>query len=180
MVTREVNWLNASLLCLLFFLGTQISIAQYDSIPGKDYSYLNFNAVQDFYNQHGLSLINADNADLYFEIYDWKGTPYQYGGRSKRGVDCSDFVSVMYERIYNKKAQGSCTDIYKKTYEIDVSQLTEGDLVFFSIRSYMSHVGLYLGNNKFAHATVHGGVMVSDLEEPYYKKHFLKAARFSE
>ncbi len=179
MVTREVNWLNATLLCLLFFLGTQISIAQYDSIPGKDYSYLNF-------VRYKISIINTDyhkchdNADLYFEIYDWKGTPYQYGGRSKRGVDCSDFVSVMYERIYNKKAQGSCTDIYKKTYEIDVSQLTEGDLVFFSIRSYMSHVGLYLGNNKFAHATVHGGVMVSDLNEPYYKKHFLKAARFSE
>ena len=173
MVIREVNWRNWCLAVIMLLCTSQMAVAQFDSIPGKDYSYLNFETVQSFYVKHGLSLVNADNVDLYLEVFDWKGTPYRYGGRSKQGIDCSDFVSVIYERIYNKKAQGSCADIYKKTYEIDPAQLMEGDLVFFSIRSYMSHVGLYLGNNKFAHATVHGGVMVNDLDEPYYKNHFL-------
>jgi murein DD-endopeptidase / murein LD-carboxypeptidase len=56
--------------------------------------------------------------------------------------------------------------------------MKEGDLVFFKIKkNIISHVGIYLGNGKFAHASMHSGIIVSDLDEPYYKKYFYKATR---
>ncbi|HYH57526.1 MAG TPA: NlpC/P60 family protein, partial [Anseongella sp.] len=71
-------------------------------------------------------------------------------------------------------------DIYQELTEIvSTDDLKEGDFVFFKIhRRYISHIGIYLGNNKFVHASRSEGVTISDLDEPYWKRYFYKAGRF--
>lgn len=125
-----------------------------------------------------VPLGNVSNIALYQFIDNWYGVPYKYAGRSKAGVDCSDFVSLLYENAYGMTLTGTSTDLLDKCRIIKESDLKEGDLVFFRINSKrVSHVGVYLQNNRFVHASVHAGVVISNLEEPYYKKYFYKAGK---
>jgi lipoprotein Spr len=85
---------------------------------------------------------------------------------------------VLYEKIYGKKLSGGSRDIITKCMIVERDSLKEGDLIFFTIaRGAVSHVGVYLGKNKFVHASTQGGVMISDLNEPYYNKYFYKVGR---
>lgn len=121
---------------------------------------------------------NIENIKLYAFIDEWYGTPYKYGGKNKDGIDCSNFTSTLYSSIYNKSISGSSSSIFEKCSLISKNNLKEGDLVFFKIDgNNISHIGVYLQNNKFVHATTKKGVMIDDLDEPYYKKYFYKAGR---
>lgn len=143
-----------------------------------DYSYLKFDTLYHFYQSKGINIIKADNPDLYFEVFDWLHSPYCWGGKSKNGTDCAGFVSSLINKLYNKNFVGSAGDIYKKCDTVSSADLQEGDLLFFNINGrYLYHVGIYLQNGKFAHAAVHGGVIISSLEEKYYKRWFYKAGR---
>jgi len=126
----------------------------------------------------GYNIDSICNPELFQSISNWLGVRYRYSGDSKNGIDCSDFASVIYKDAYNETLEGSAADIYKSVSPVKKSKLKEGDLVFFKIRKKkISHVGVYLSHNKFAHASVHEGVVVSDLDEPYYKKYFYKGGR---
>jgi lipoprotein Spr len=81
----------------------------------------------------------------------------------------SDAFAVQLPRTSRKQA-AFCTDI-------DKNQLQEGDLVFFNTLGGISHVGLYINNNKFVHASTSNGVIISDLDEPYWQRRFVKAGR---
>ncbi len=119
-----------------------------------------------------------ENIKLYSFIDEWYGVPYKYGGKTKSGIDCSNFTSTLYSNIYNKSLTGSSSSIFDQCKTISKSNLEEGDLVFFKIDGdKISHIGVYLQNNKFVHATTKKGVMIDDLDEAYYKKYFYKAGR---
>jgi cell wall-associated NlpC family hydrolase len=117
--------------------------------------------------------------ELYKTIYEWMGTRYKYSGKNgKGGLDCSGFAKIVYKQVYHKELQGGSAAIYPKTYSLKKSELEVGDLVFFKIKkNRISHVGVYLGNNKFAHSAVKGGVRIDSLDTPYYKKTFYKGGR---
>lgn len=124
---------------------------------------------------------NSDNGALYKEIEAWLGTPYKYGGQSKKGTDCSGLVVEIYKSVYNKKLYRSSQEIYEKNCKpIQKNELREGDLVFFITNKNskrINHVGLYLKNNKFIHSTTKRGVIISDLSEPYYEKYYFASGR---
>jgi len=118
------------------------------------------------------------NISLYQNIDDWYGTRYKLGGTTKSGIDCSAFVQTIFLSAFAVTLPRMAKDQYKVTRRISRTELKEGDLLFFNTRGGVSHVGIYLQNNKFVHASV-SGVMISDMFEPYYVKHFIAACRIT-
>jgi len=137
------------------------------------------NKLQTKYSEQlGVSKNEITNIELYTFVDEWIGTPYKYGGKTKDGVDCSDFTVILCKTVYQKNIEVPASKIYSQCKPIDISEIKEGDLVFFKIDGdKISHVGVYLQNNKFIHASTKKGVIINDLNEAYYKKYFYKAAR---
>ncbi len=114
------------------------------------------------------------NLSLYKLVDEWMGTPYKYGGQSLKGTDCSGFAGVIYDSIFKFNLARRVYDIYGATpIYLKKEELREGDLVFFDIgKRKLSHIGIYLTNGKFVHASTSQGVVISDLSMDYYKKYF--------
>lgn len=111
-------------------------------------------------------------------VDDWYGVRYRTGGNTKSGVDCSGFTVAVYSVVFGIMLPRVSSEQYRISRKISTTELKEGDLVFFNTNGRgVSHVGVYLGNNKFIHASVSRGVMVNDLFEPYYLKRFVGAGR---
>jgi hypothetical protein len=128
----------------------------------------------------GLSTKDIKNNKLYGFINDWYGVPYKYGGCQKTGVDCSCFTDNLFQQVYGKKVGRTAGEIYKECEKIKKENLEEGNLVFFITNGKsISHVGVYLRNNKFVHSSTSKGVIISDLNEAYYKKCFYAAAKLT-
>jgi NlpC/P60 family len=117
------------------------------------------------------------NKALYDVINEWWGAPYKIGGMTKKGVDCSAFVQTIMGGVYELPLPRTASEQKAICTEIRKEELTEGDLVFFNTRGGVSHVGVYLHNNKFVHASTSGGVTISDLAEPYWEKRFIGAGK---
>jgi murein DD-endopeptidase / murein LD-carboxypeptidase len=131
-------------------------------------------------NLFGYNISYIANPRLYQKVGQWLGTPYRYSGNSREGIDCSGFVCELYRDCYDMVLAGNTKDIFKNVKPLLRTELREGDLVFFRIhKGRISHVGIYLGNNKFAHASLQKGVIISDLDDPYYDKYFYKGGRIS-
>lgn len=128
----------------------------------------------------GVDINLEDNHKLYLESAKWIGVPYRSGGDSKRGTDCSGFVSQVYRKVYRKQVPRNTEDLKKKSSKIAKRNLREGDLVFFTSsrsRKKVAHVGIYLKNGKFVHASTSKGVIVSRLSERYYTQHWISGGR---
>lgn len=122
-----------------------------------------------------VELIN--NINLYTQIDEWWGTPYRYGGSTKNGIDCSAFCCELIQKQYNITLPRTAKEQYQQTEKINAADLQEGDLVFFNTRGGVSHVGFYLANKYFVHSSTNSGVTISSLDDAYYKKKFIGAAR---
>jgi lipoprotein Spr len=121
------------------------------------------------------------NKTLLESVDQWYGVRYRTGGNGKSGIDCSGFTVAVYASAYGINLPRVAREQYRISRKISTTELQEGDLLFFNTRgSGVSHVGVYLGNNKFIHATVSKGVMVNGLFEPYYLKRFIGAGRIDD
>src|SRR5882757_1630282 len=121
--------------------------------------------IKDYFSQiMGVALSTTSNVKLFQFVYDWIGTPYHFGGDSKRGIDCSAFTKELYGKVFNLAIKRNSRDIFSMVAPVGKTDLKEGDLVFFKIHSRkISHVGIYLGDGKFAHASSRG-VAINSLE----------------
>lgn len=125
----------------------------------------------------GLEVESITNLKLFELIDEWWGTQYRMGGTTKDGVDCSAFVLTMMSAVYGINLPRTSREQYDAAVKINDEELKEGDLVFFNTRGGISHVGIYLANNKFVHASTSGGVMISDLNETYWRAKYKGAGR---
>ncbi len=166
-------------------LATNVAFSENSSIT----SDANRSSRLDASNATGLQLkyaqlMNVDatslpSLSLLLALEDWHGTPYMWGGSTKRGIDCSAFTQTIFQSVYGVNLPRTSREQHKTTDRISLTELQEGDLVFFNTRGRgISHVGIYLGSNKFAHASSGHGVVISDMYDPYYSKRYLGAGRW--
>jgi lipoprotein Spr len=133
----------------------------------------------EFLNQvMGTALaFNPMSLKLYDFVFDWIGKPYRFGGESKRGIDCSAFARELYARVMGQYLPRNSRQQFKYVKPISKEELQTGDLVFFKIKTRdISHVGVYLSDNKFIQSSK-SGVNVASLEHPYWKRYYYKAGR---
>lgn len=105
------------------------------------------------------------------------GTPYKYGGITPKGFDCSGLVNYSYKQV-GKKLPRTAADMYKKGKTVKKTDLKKGDLVFFSTyKKGASHVGIYIGDNKFIHSSSSKGVKIDKLSNSYWKTKYYGAKR---
>jgi len=118
------------------------------------------------------------NTRLLLDIDYWWGTKYCLGGSTEDCTDCSAFTQNLMREVYAINIPRTAREQYDNSEHIKKDDLQEGDLVFFrTSRHQISHVGVYVANNKFAHASVSNGVMISDLDDPYWKQRYAAAGR---
>ena len=122
-----------------------------------------------------------DRDRLLLEVVSFLGVPYRYGGTSKEGIDCSGFASRVYAEAAAQPIPRSTVEQFRVGKEVDKGQLQFGDLVFFNTTGRRpSHVGIYIEDDLFAHASVLSGVTISSLESTYYRKRYVGARRMVE
>lgn len=110
----------------------------------------------------------------------WWGTRYCLGGSTENCIDCSAFTQLISREVYGLAVPRTAQEQYDVSEIIERDELKEGDLVFFHTRgrkSAITHVGVYLANNKFVHASTSNGVSISDLDESYWKPKFRGGGR---
>lgn len=142
------------------------------NIENADFLQLKYAIILD------ATVENLTNISMLKQIDEWWGTRYCMGGSSKSCIDCSAFTQTVMSGVYSVNLPRTAQEQYNSSELIGIEKLEEGDLVFFhtSGRS-ISHVGIYLLNNKFVHASTSGGVMVSDLNDSYWQPRFKGAGR---
>ena len=137
--------------------------------------------VSDEWARLDIKLGRHDNKKLYKELKKWLGTPYVYAAHTcGEGTDCSGMVMEVFLEVYGIKVHRNSAKMLEENCRvIDLDDLKEGDLVFFCTNGdeRVSHVGIYLKENKFVHASSSRGVAVDDLRQNYYATHFHAAAR---
>jgi len=134
--------------------------------------------IQTYSRTLGMPLSGKENPVLIKEVAGWIGTPYRHGGNTRSGVDCSGFIWALYRDVYGISIARTTRDQSIQSRRIGRRGLQEGDLLFFRTKGRsISHVGIYLGNGYFAHASTSRGVIVSSLSEDYYNQRFARGGR---
>lgn len=111
------------------------------------------------------------------QIKTYLGTPYRYGGDSSDGMDCSGLVSAVFKEAFGIDIPHNAYHLYQTSHRIKKKDLYLGDLVFFTNRRSIDHVGIYLIKNYFVHASTSSGVKISNLNDHYYRSRFRGGGR---
>jgi len=111
------------------------------------------------------------------EYLYWKGTPYRLGGNNKKGIDCSALVQAVYKSSFKMGLARTTNKQVNSGFFVDKKALKVGDLVFFKTTRKVRHVGIYLGDNQFLHASTSKGVMISSLDNIYWKSKYWQSRR---
>ena len=124
-----------------------------------------------------LGNVEAVKNTLYAQYEEWKGTRYQIGGMSRQSVDCSGFVHITFKSRLGIVLPRSTDLQVELGQHVDKDELRPGDLVFFKTGRTLRHVGVYLEDGRFLHASSKLGVAISHLNESYWKSAYWKAKR---
>jgi cell wall-associated NlpC family hydrolase len=123
---------------------------------------------------HPLKKVEMDLLGYYS---DWQGTPYRLGGNSRKGIDCSAFVQNAYQSVFDVKVPRTTLGQAKLGSSIKKADVLPGDLVLFKTSRSVRHVGVVVNGNKFMHVSEKKGVMISALDNVYWRKKYWKAVR---
>lgn len=150
-------------------------------VPGKNegLTAMDLEMLAEISQALGLELDGSENLELLAAIETWMGTPYRYGGCSRFGVDCSCLIQTLYDEVFDIEISRTSRRMFETLSPVETEALQEGDILCFRSRRgrRIGHVGLYLKDDKFVHASRSNGVTISDMKERYYRKRFVAARR---
>ncbi|MCW8332959.1 C40 family peptidase [Vibrio paucivorans] len=124
------------------------------------------------------SLQQRKLVESFLTVFDqWEGAPYQLGGSSLAGIDCSAFVQIAYSSATQQKLPRTTLKQSQVGTYVNYDQAEIGDLVFFKTSRTTRHVGVYLGSKQFMHASTSKGVIISRIDNPYWASKFWQFRR---
>lgn len=135
---------------------------------------------------HSYRIVQGNISDPVFSVNslrqhqrNWRGTPYRLGGSSRKGIDCSAFMQLTFRELFGIQLPRTTVEQAKVGTKISKNALRTGDLVFFKTGRGPNgrHVGVYVKDGQFLHASTKGGVVYSDIHSPYWSKRFWQARR---
>ncbi len=136
---------------------------------------------RNFKTEKNEAIKPLDQSRMMREISKYMGVPYVHGSASEQGMDCSGYTMIVYKNALKIQLPRSSAEQYKMGRPVKLSELKFGDLVFFNTTNEpASHVGIYIGDDLFAHASVSLGVTISSLQSTYYQKRYIGARRIVE
>lgn len=122
---------------------------------------------------------SSEKAQRLWQVYErYAGAPYEYGGTSARGFDCSGFILTAYREGLGQQLPRTTSQMLRYGKVVAPDAVQPGDLVFFRIRGKEQHAGIYMGDDRFIHASTSVGVTQSKLDGYYWKDRFTEARRF--
>lgn len=152
----------------------------------KEFASLGVNALshKDVFSKQASLInperkINSNNirVTILAEFSNWKGTRYHFGGTTHKGVDCSALMQHIFSDSFHKSLPRTTTQQIRNGEHVNKEMLKPGDLVFFQTSPGTRHVGVYVGNNEFIHASSSVGVTISSLANRYWMDHYETARR---
>ncbi|WP_349496623.1 C40 family peptidase [Cobetia amphilecti] len=180
-----------ALLCCFLILPLGVAGCASHSTPSNDVAYYDVDlpelpklkryrqsASQPAAEPQDYAMSGPSIRDVLLEEHDrWAGTPYRLGGTNTRGIDCSALMQHVFSDGFGIDLPRTTTDQVKRGKRIDKSQLKPGDLVFFRPSRRYNHVGVYVGNGYFLHASTSRGVKLSRLDNVYWSRHYWQSRR---
>jgi cell wall-associated NlpC family hydrolase len=154
--------------------------SEFDEPPVEEYPVDTKEFVSNYNKLKGLGVSLTPREKVLFEIVKYLETPYQYGGETLTGIDCSSFIQQVFKNSINQDLPRTASEQFLIGSNIfSENQLKFGDLIFFDTQKlkYPGHVGIYLGDNLFAHSSSSRGVTVSSLKSSYYTDRYVGAKR---
>lgn len=158
------------------------SSEEFDEVPVEENPIDKSKFVANINKLKSFNVALTPREKILLEVIKYLDTPYKYGGNTGNGIDCSAFTKQVFENSIAVELPRSAREQFEVGEKIDEDELKFGDLVFFNTRKTNNpgHVGIYLGENQFAHASRTLGVTVSSLHSKYYKTRFAGARRMTE
>ena len=125
------------------------------------------------------SASDSETTQKLWQVFErYQGTPYQYGGMSGRGFDCSGFINTAYREGLNYRLPRTTGQMLQQGQPVAPDNIAPGDIVFFRIKGKEQHAGIYMGDNRFIHASSSVGVTESELNGYYWRNRLSSARRF--
>ena len=154
--------------------------SEFDEEPIEDHPVDVDNFIRTNKTATNSSVALSDREKIMMEIVKYLNTPYQYGGNNKNGIDCSAFTQNVFQKSIRFNLPRTASQQYNNGAKIsNLNSLQFGDLIFFNTTkdSFPGHVGIFLGENLFAHASFSNGVTVSSLNSSYFKSRYVGGRR---
>ncbi|MCW8796843.1 MAG: C40 family peptidase [Chlorobium sp.] len=168
-VSGKARRMHASLflVCFSFFLSVAVPSESFASItPNKPVA------------EQELEKPACSMSSFFNDVRQFFGVRYRWGGQTPDGFDCSGFVKFMYERVFSMRLPRTSIEMASIGEKVERDELRPGDLVFFNTRGKrINHVGIFIGNGTFIHASVSRGVTEDRLQQNYFAKRFVGAVR---
>lgn len=160
--------------CLLLFAGCSVHK------PGAQFAQPQVYTSSDFAQLSTQNLSESDQnlyRNLKRQYSKWAGTPYEFGGHNRRGIDCSALMVEVFKGAFKQSLPRTTAQQVKVGDRVSPTQMKVGDLVFFKTGSNQRHVGVFMGASQFLHASVSNGVTFSRLDDPYWRSRYWQSRR---